>query len=67
MKATDWSKQKELIKLKRRLDTQILERENKIKEYKTGKKLIKDESKIEREDINTRKINKLIKIKRIKE
>ena len=67
MKANDWGKQKELIILERRLDTQKLERENKIKKYETRIKLIKDESKIEREDMNTRKINKLIKIKRIKE
>ena len=50
MKAADWSKQNKLIILERRFDTQRLERENKIKEYETRIKLIKYESKIERED-----------------
>ena len=35
MKANDWSKQKEVIILERRLDIQILKRENKIAEYET--------------------------------
>ena len=67
MKAVYWNYQEKLILLEEKLDTQKLESKNKIKEYGPRIELIRDESKIEREEINTEKMNKLIKITRIKE
>ena len=67
MKAVYWNYKEKLILLEEKLDTQKLESKNKIKEYGPRIELIRDESKIEREEINTEKMNKLIKITRIKE
>ena len=40
MKATHWDYQEELIILEKKMDTEKLESENKIKEYETRMKLI---------------------------
>ena len=67
MHAIYWSYQKELILLEKKLNAQRLESKNKIEEYKSRIKSIRDESKIETERIIAEKINRSNKSDRIKE